>query len=550
MIPPAPSPAPPPARGSGLTLAMLALVLALQLAMVFGRAVNEDEFFHYSQVHRLVAGTLAEPLQTLYTRAFTWVTALPGNGIDHIVVIRLFMLGCEAIVLACLLGIATRFASRPAAWLAVLAYAGGGYVFQHAASFRFDSPVAALLMLAALVLLRARLNWLAIAAIGLLLGTACVLTIKAVLYAPVFAGIAWLRWDEAGRSPAMLVRLGAIGLAAAAGFALVYGLHASTLGAAANGEARAVVSRAGTKMFGLGLPPYWQHHLKGMAIAPVITIMALCFPTVLRRAARPAADKVALAGLFLPLATLLFYHNTAPYYFVFMLAPVCAALAIVLDRALVRYGAGRIALLLGGLAAALWAVEDRAMLQRQRALVDAGERLLPGHPAYFDGFAMLGANPKANVFMTPWGTEQYLKGQEPSLAETLAARPVALVVENKDAFTAALRTRQPVGDFMPQDLALLRRTYVNLWGPLWLAGFDLPAGDATTITVAVPGPYTLHAAQPVVVDGIARTPGAVFDLARGTHAVGPRAAPLRLLWGRGIRVPSTPPPAPPYLLPY
>lgn len=550
MTPAPSSPAPPPAKGSGLTLAMLALVLALQLAMVFQRAINEDEFFHYSQVHRLVAGALAEPLQTLYTRAFAWVTVLPGDGIDHIVVIRLFMLGCEAVTLACLFGVATRFASRQAAWLAVLSYAGGGYVFQHAASFRFDSPAAALLMLAALALLRARLNWSAIAAIGLLLGTATVLTIKAVLYAPVFAGIAWLRWTEAGRSSAMLVRLGAIALAAAAAFALVYALHASTLGAAADGEARAVVSRAGSKMFGLGLPPYWQHHLKGMAIAPLVTLLALCFPIVLRGDVRPAAEKAALAGLFLPLATLLFYHNTAPYYFVFMLAPVCAALAIVLDRALPRYGAARIALLLGGLALALWAVEDRAIIQRQRALVNAGERLLPQHPAYFDGFAMLGAMPKANVFMTPWGTEQYLKGQESSLSDTLAARPVPLVLENKDAFTAALRSRQPVGDFLPQDLALLRRVYVNLWGPLWLAGFDVPAGDSMTITVEVPGPYTLHAAQPVTVDGIARAPGTVFELTRGPHTIAPRTAPLRLLWGDRIKAPATPPPAPPYLLPY
>lgn len=162
---------------------------------------------------------------------------------------------------------------------------------------------------------------------------------------------------------------------------------------------------------------------------------------------------------------------------------------------------------------------------------------------------MLGAMPKANVFMTPWGTEQYLRGQEPSLAETLA-RPVPLVVENKDAFTAALRSRQPVGDFLPQDLALLR-TYVNLWGPLWLAGLDLaPAGDSMMIMVRSARP--LHAPHRAASDGgwHRPRPGTVFELARGPHAVGPRSAPLRLLWGDRIKAPASPPPAPPYLLPY
>lgn len=530
---------------------MLGLVLALQLAMVFQRAINEDEFFHYSQVHRLAAGTLSEPLQTLYTRAFAWVVDLPGNGIDHIVIIRLFMLGCELVTLGALLGIATRFASRPAAWLAVLAYASGGYVFQHAASFRFDSPAAALLMSAALILLRARLGWAAILAIGALTGTAGVLTIKSVLYAPVFAGIAWLRWNEAGRSRAALIRLSAVGLAAAAAFAVVYALHASTLGSAANHEARAVISRAGGKMFGLGLPPYWRHHLKGMALAPIVTLLALAFPAVLRASTRPMAEKVALAGLFLPVATLAFYHNTAPYYFVYMLAPVCAALAIVIDRALLRHSPARIALVLGGLALALWAVEDRTMITRQRQLVDTAERLMPGRPAYFDSFAMLGALPKANIFMTPWGTEQYLAGAVPTMRQTLAARPVPLVVENEDTFTAALRTRQPVADFLPDDLALLRSAYVNLWGPLWLAGFDLPAGTGDqAFTVVVPGPYTLHAEGPVMVDGAMRAPGTPFDLVRGQHLIGTRAAPIRLLWGRNLRAPAAPPTAPPYLLPY
>ena len=245
-------------RAGRWTLAALAMVMVLQLSLVWTRAVNQDEFYHYSQIHRLIAGTLAEPLQTLYTRAFAWVTQLPGNGIDHIQTIRLFMLGCELVTLGAILGIASRFASRRAAWLAVLAYAGAGYVLQHGGSFRFDSPAAALLMSAALILLRSRLGPIAVLGTSVLAGAALVLTIKAVLYAPVFAGIAWLRWTELGRGKVVTLRLAAVALATLAAAAAIYALHASTLGHQANNAARALVGNAGGKMFELGLPPYWR----------------------------------------------------------------------------------------------------------------------------------------------------------------------------------------------------------------------------------------------------------------------------------------------------
>ena len=105
------------------------------------------------------------------------------------------------------------------ALLCALAYLSAGYVFRHGTSFRFDPPATALLMSAAWITLCRPLQARWIAATGLLLGIATVLTIKSVLYFPVFAGIAWLRWTEAQRSIAAALRLAAIGLAAIASLA-------------------------------------------------------------------------------------------------------------------------------------------------------------------------------------------------------------------------------------------------------------------------------------------------------------------------------------------
>ncbi len=522
-------------------LALLA-VLALQVTLVLNRAINWDEFYHYSQIQKLAAGTLSEPLQTLYTRAFLWVTALPGSGIDHIITIRWFMLACEVATCAAIIGIGSRFASRPAAWLAALAYAGGGFVFQHATSFRFDGPAAALLMTAAWILLCRRLRPLTIIAIGLLAGTAAMLTIKTVLYAPVFAAIAWLRWNEGGRSARSTAQLVAVGLASLGAFAAIYGLHAASLAGNAGGQAKTMLGWARGEMFHFGLQPYWRHHLKGAAMAPLLTLLLLAMPWLIGRSTRTRSEKIMLAGLLSPLATLLFYHNTAPYFFVFMLAPVCAALAVGFDWALRRYSQAVLAGVLGVFSLAVWAMEPPSPLAKQRQVLAAADTLFPDHPAYFDSCAMLGSFPKANAFLTPLGLSLYRQGIHPAMADTMARQVVPLVVSTDPLFDRALTTRAPVPELLDRDLAALREGYVQLWGPFWVAGrsFTAPAD----FTLRVPGLYRVEGAA-LRIDGQLIQPGGVIELARGMHRAEP-SGQARIIWSKVKALPPEPAPTAPW----
>lgn len=525
-------------------LAMLGLVLALQITLVLHRAINWDEFYHYSLVEKLVAGTLTEPVQTFYTRAFTWLTALPGTGIDHIIAARWVMLGCEVVTLAAIIGIARRFASREAAWLCALAYAGAGFVLQHATSFRLDGPAAALLLSAAWIILRSRLSVLAFAASGLLIALAMLLTVKSVLYAPVFAGISWLRWQEGARSRGMTLRLAGIGLAALVGFAALYWLHASGL---STSPARTTIGSAGTRMFGLGLQPYWPLHLKGALMAPVVFVLLLVFPFALRREARPMAEKVALAGLILPVTSLFFYHNTAPYYFVFMLAPICAGLAPLMDKAAARYSAAPIAITLSAWALFVWALETPGPLARQRQLIAAAEAMFPDHPRYFDNYAMLGTFPKANTFMSPIGASMYRQGAYPSMVAANRLAPVPLVVAVDPLFDQAMDTREPAPDFLPEDLALLRGNYLHLWGPYWVAGHAFHAADGPrTFTAEIPGHYRVESGD-LELDGRTLRSGDTIMLTGGSHrAVPGSASEARLVWAAARPAPAVPPPPLPW----
>ena len=106
------------------------------------------------------------------------------------------MFGFELLAAASIAGISARFTDRVTGLICAAAYISGGFVFQHGFSFRADPMAAGLLMASLWLLLSSRMRWPAIFAVGLMLGTSAMITIKIILFAPAFAGVAWLRWKE------------------------------------------------------------------------------------------------------------------------------------------------------------------------------------------------------------------------------------------------------------------------------------------------------------------------------------------------------------------
>ena len=538
-----------PAAGSATWPALaIALALVLQLAIATTRAINWDEFFHYAQVHQFLAGTLDKPLQSLSARLFSWAARLPGTGVDHILAIRLAEFAFLATAAAAIYPLARRFATAPVALLAVLLYLSGGFVLQHGSSFRADAVAAALLTTSLAAMLRLRLSPGAILLVAALAAAAMLMTIKSVLYAPAFAGIAWLRWHEMGRSRDAILRLAALAVAVPLLFGLMFLAHAHGLASGAEGKAEAMAANSAGKMFALTGLPYYNHILQGALLAPVLAVCILLVPVLLWRNhgnGNDSAGRVALAGLWLPMLSVAVYHNTAPYFYTFILPPVCAACAVALPLLVRRYSVAALSGILAVNALTIWLIEPASPLAKQRQLLQAAEQMWPEKPAYFDFPGMLGSFPKANAFMTPWGIENYRTGVTPSMVAAMNAQPVPLVVENDPMFTAALRMRGPVPQFLPQDLAALRGTYLHWWGPFWLAGQQLAAGTARDARILVPGIYRVDLA-PIRIDGALYQPGQTVRLVRGSVRLSAPAAATRIVWGANAARPAYPAPQPPY----
>lgn len=517
----------------------IAVLLAGQASLIFTHAVNWDEFFHFGQLYDLGAGKRVPPLQTLYLRPYAWIVALPGNGVDHVVIARIGQWLCQIGILALIFTIARRFADPVTAALAALAYLATGYIIQHGFALRADPMVTLVLMAGLAVLARRRLGWVLVIATGTCCGLAAMLSIKAVLYAPAFAGLAWLRWREAEMSVGAAVKLALIPVIAVIAFAMFYALHAAAMPGAPDAQVGAATGTAGSAaryMFFLGRPNNLGMLVQGMLTGLGMTALVLIAPLAIARRSGHAGERIALAGLLAPVLTLAFYENTASYYWVFMLAPVAVAVSASLAMARTKLPAAVIAGLLVALSISVFVAENRTIIDNQRRTLAVVDTLFPQPVAYFDHADMIAPFAKRNPFQTPWGVKGYLANGVPLYRKAMEREPVPLLLANWWTLREGV---EGVGDrFLPADARALHDNYIEFSGPVWLAGKRLAPGTDRNEEFLIPGSYTVRGGA-LAVDSVAHEPGEVIRIDRGRHRVtniGDSEA--RLVWGDRLEPPQ------------
>jgi hypothetical protein len=529
---------------------LLALVLTLHAHLALTRSINWDEFQYLRLVHEFARGELTVPLQTLHVRLFAWLPGLDIAGVDQILCGRVAMFACLLMTTGAIIMLARRFAGWSAALVAALAYLCVGYVLQHATSFRADPVGAALCMTALALLARTRPGWPMVAGFAVLMGAAFMVTIKIVLYAPAFAGIAWLRWSESGFRIQRAALLAAAPILAAVVAAALFAWHSLTL--APPEEAAGMIGRAGEAMFGLS-PNLFYSALMVMLGLPSVLLMLLTARALAGGQDRGLAvtrdERIALALLLAPLVVLPIYTNTYPYFFAFILPPACAATAAVLATLPQRLAGQRAAPMIGAALAeaalVVWICDGPSRIDRQRAIQLAVNEMFPEPVAYFDFPGFLPEHRKANFFMTTWGRKNYAMAGEPHFAERQQDRPVPLLLtiepEYNPSLLAVMEGTRNAQLFLPEDLTALRETYRQVWGPIYVAGRLVPPGGPVRWRVRVPGVYTVEGA--LRINGHHYRDGALVTLDRGEvalEAIG--GAEAGLLWGDHLHVPTAAPP--------
>ena len=535
-------------------MAGIGLILALQFGEIFRRGINWDELAHYNQLWEYERGNIQRAINTLYIHAFGWVRGLEGSAVDHIIVIRLFMYACELVTVCAIVGLAERFTDRVTGLLCALAYVTVPFVFGHGYSFRFDPPSTALMISALWLLCLRPLDARTIVGASLLIGTGLMTTLKIVLLLPAFAGIMWLRWSEERFDRAFAAKIALTGALACCVAGVIFALQSLGL---ANDTVEVSTGRAGgatSVMLALEPKPYWITAGVAAIKAPLVTALIALFGYCLYHSEHTRAEKVALGGLFFTLTTLIYYHNTAPYFYVFLMPWVLIACSVPMRWIANRFSPVLIGALFAFSGTLTYVFESESPIEKQRTLIAAAYETFPENTAYFDFMGMLARFPKANDFVTPLNVKrQHAEGRS-IYVEAMAERPVPLLVRNDWQFDAlffdpANPPTLPGGlaVFTPQDADALTDTYIPFWGPFMIAGEIIPAGRAPhDFTIRVPGPYTVKGGA-VTLDGRSLLPGDVVEMKRGTHRItGAREGEARLVWGNRLEAPAYPAPEQPH----
>jgi len=526
-----------PERGDGdlriWAFAVIALSLAAQLILVFTKHIDGDEFLYLSRVYTYGRGELSAPLQNLHVHFFGWLPWLSDSEIDQIIAARLLMLVIEAATLALIYVSARRFASRDATLFGVVCYAAFNYVVAHGASFRTDPPATMLLMSAVALLLASPLRWPHTVAGGAAVAIAGLVTIKAVFYLPVIVALAAWRIMEAPDRRAMVLRLAIGGAASVAVFALVFEMHAASLAGAHVGNAAAAAGGSFNKvMTAETIFLTWPYLLIAVSGSP-LTFAAIgagawgCAREARASPGAPRRQALVLLAFAFPVATLLFYHNSYPYYYAFILPPACVLAATAFDW--IGWNDGRLKRVLalaGAFVALQFAVTLSPGQRHQRELLASVHETFPAPVPYIGPNSMVSAYPQVAFFMSTWGLESYRAAGRPVLRDAIArASPLFVIVKNPALATALLPGRFDFPDayrLLAEDEKALRENYIQHRGDLWVAGKalkDLAADEARTVRFLIPGNYRVESPSPIAIDGMAHAPGDVATLSAGSHVL-------------------------------
>lgn len=509
------------------------LLLRLYLAAVY--EINWDEFLNLSMVYEFERGTLTEPLQTLFVRAFGWLGAVSVNEVEQLIAARMAMVVMVAATTALIIWTALRFMPLHAALFAGLCFAAFSFGLRQGATFRTDTMATPLIMAAIAIVVRrpGSLWWAALA--GAAMGLAGMVTIKAIFHAPTVAVICLLGLTIAtGRARAFTYGCVVAGSALAV-FAAAYLLHRAGLEAASS--AMDFLDRTTGKTLAdtpSVLDRYWQAAVRrNLVFACALAIgLALIFARLIRGHHR--RDNAVLLALALPMASFGYYSETYPYFFPFVLAPVSviAGLALTAFPAM----AGRWLALAGLAIIGVQTVLSATSLAKrdngwQRQVLDVVHRMYPAPVAYTDHASMVSSFRKTGLFLSAWGLSDYYARAEPVLRDAINRDRPRFVLINQPMLSFErldpTRAGRENNALLAADIRALRENYIPHWGPIAVAGKTIelsPDALRHDFQIVIPGPYTIEAPTQIVLDGKPVEPDSVVHLKPGPHSLSAGAA--------------------------
>jgi len=224
--------------------------------------------------------------------------------------------------------------------------------------------------------------------------------------------------------------------------------------------------------------------------------------------------------LITPLLCILFYRNTFPYFFTFLLPPICVAIAPVLSKLVNRYGlVPIIAFALFG-PIFLLIQEPYGTLDRQRATIDEIERLFPEPTPYLSYSSYVPHYPRQfPSLISGIGLRRYWEEREGQIARDIEAGGIAFVIATGNALDLVYHDAGPAPLLPERDVRALRDNFLKHSDTIFIAGKNIcPGLKEQEMRIFRSGPHSVDGGSLVI--GEQSVPdGDTILLTAGTHLV-------------------------------
>jgi hypothetical protein len=357
-----------------------------------------------------------------------------------------------------------------------------------------------------------------------------------------FLGLLFI--DERSALPRILL----FGASFVVACALLLGAHSLALNGASPSEAMAGVDttvgalgRTGRKvLLETGIFPRWRIFAITFGENPMVWLamlggLALAARRLWQGGLKEPELLVLSAGsLLLPL---LFYRNSFPYFYVFLLPLLFASIGYLLDAVIPEMkgrslkGILAVSFTICMTALPAWSFATTAYRNAgdnqvaQREIIELVHQLFPEPVPYIDRNSMISSFPKVGFFMSTWGIESYrargrpimrnlLRQEEPKF---LIANTPLLAIDDPEWFGE----EESVYRLLDDDYRVLSDNFVRYWGALYILGkaFEDLGGEPVEFEILVPGAYAINSPSPVKIDGARYDNGETLVLEPGMHRI-------------------------------
>jgi len=543
-------------------LVLTALVLKGLLLSIY--PIFEDEFAYLSQVYEYQRGELSTPFQNFHVHFFGWLSTVGENEVTQVIAARIVMYLLLLGTCFYLFRTARYFLCVRAALFCVLCYLCSLFTIANGASFRSDTPATFFFMFALYHFIAHEDSVFSNILAGMAMAVSLLLTIKATIYLPVFAGWFLSRLLFCGGRTKSLIRTACFLGSLILGFIILYQLHVATLSPAtslpqsvAKNSANFLSGAFSTFINFDQLFSARQWIIKTLILDALIFSLLFCglivhVTDLLKHRYTRNDPKAFLLILTIPLLSLLVLRYCRPYLLVFLMPTATVFCGYAFEFLVSKLkSAKRITVPVFSVALGLIVLSnfivafprfiryEEQITRIQRDILAAIHTMFPDPVPYVDRFSMVPSYPKVGFFMSEAGMRNYLQRAEPIMGRLLTEKKPLFLLENSTILD--LNSSEPPRAFgseglLEADWTALRSYFIHHSGPVWIVGkqFDLgPAPDLRHFEIIAPGLYTVESQTDIFIDDTLYRNADVVRLKEGAHTVGAGGiiTTIRLRWG-------------------